>query len=399
MKIAIVSQYYYPEQFKINEITSSLVDRGHEVFVLTGLPNYPTGIVPNEYINGKRHEWINGVEVFRSFEIGRKKGLFPLVANYLSFAISASINSYKLSKIRDFDVVLVYQLSPITLVLPAIVLAKMKKKKVLMYCLDLWPESILMVLKTKGWIYKLVHWLSKNIYQSMDRILVSSESFIDYLNSVNHVESKRMEYCPQHHSFIEIEKKLHPDCVNYLYAGNMGKAQPLKPFIEAFSKVNSNIKYQVHFVGDGSEKKLLVEYVNQLRLQDRIQFHGHMSQEEVNQFYEIADVSLMSLSSETSIGATLPSKLIGYCAAGLPILAMIGEPSKSLILDNHLGWVSDIGDVETLRMHIEYTLSHRDKLNNFGINAKSYFLDHFTKEVFLDKIEFEMRNMLGDSHV
>jgi hypothetical protein len=141
MKILVVSQYYYPEQFRINDICSSLVRDGHEITVLTGLPNYPTGTVPDEYKwFRRRKETLVGVQVERCLLVGRGITRTRLALNYLSYMLSASFRALFLSD--DFDIVFVYQLSPITMAIPAIIYKSMHHTKLLLYCLDLWPESI-----------------------------------------------------------------------------------------------------------------------------------------------------------------------------------------------------------------------------------------------------------------
>ena len=155
MKILVVCQYYYPENFQITPICEQLVADGNEVTVVTGLPNYPTGIIPEEYKNGRRNEFINGVHVIRCQEIGRKKGVFYLALNYLSYARSAyrMVNNLE----TDFDVVFVYQLSPILMAIPAIKYADKHKKPLFLYCCDLWPESIKVYIKNENnFIFQIV---------------------------------------------------------------------------------------------------------------------------------------------------------------------------------------------------------------------------------------------------
>ena len=147
MKILVVCQYYYPENFQITPICEQLAKDGFEVTVLTGLPNYPTGVIPNEYKSGHRDEVINGVRVIRCYEIGRKPGAVGLALNYISYWWAASAKVRQLSK--DYDIVLTYQLSPVMIGLPAIKYAKRNKKPMLLYCCDLWPEALKMYIKSE----------------------------------------------------------------------------------------------------------------------------------------------------------------------------------------------------------------------------------------------------------
>ena len=152
MKILIVSQYYYPEQFQINEIAPALVKLGHSVTVLTGLPNYPKGKIYDGYEDAyKSQEVIDGVEVIRVKEHPRKKGALHLLWNYWSFAAKGNNRAKKLKE--KYDIVLAYQLSPITSVYPAITYAQRHKVPLLLYCLDIWPESPLSSLRKASITY------------------------------------------------------------------------------------------------------------------------------------------------------------------------------------------------------------------------------------------------------
>ena len=178
MKILVVCQYYYPENFQVTPICERLAADGYEVTVLTGLPNYHTGYVPDEYKHGRRDEWINGVHVIRCNEAGRKKGKLNLMLNYVSFWRSSLSKVKKLA--GDFDLVFVYQLSPILMGCAGRKYARKHGTPMLLYCCDLWPESIKMYVKGEGNpVFKWVKGLSKKIYSSCDRILVQSDSFVD----------------------------------------------------------------------------------------------------------------------------------------------------------------------------------------------------------------------------
>ncbi len=171
---------FYPEQFRVNDICFELAAQGHNITVLTGLPNYPSGTVAKEYRwFRKRKEEINGVQVIRSWLTGRGKGSIRLALNYLSFALSASIQALSLRK--DFDLVLIYQLSPVAMALPGILLKKLTGKPLVLYCHDLWPESIASAgFSSESTLYKLLYRLSRWIYLKADHIFISSRQFEEY---------------------------------------------------------------------------------------------------------------------------------------------------------------------------------------------------------------------------
>ena len=223
MKILVICQYYHPEQFRINDICEQLSQDGHSVTVLTGLPNYPNGKVPAEYRWGrKRKEVINGVKVLRSFEIGRKSGFIGMTLNYASYMLSASLKALILKK--DFNIIFIYQLSPVTMSLPGIILKKRFRIPIYLYCCDIWPESINTVLPDKdSLIYKLVKRFSKYIYSQCDAITVTSKPFIDYFNQEHSIPIERISYIPQHAEDIYLQMDFSPvdNIIDFVFMGNI----------------------------------------------------------------------------------------------------------------------------------------------------------------------------------
>jgi len=165
MRILVVDQYYYPEEFQVNDICEQMVKDGHEVTVLTGLPNYPSGIIPEEYRHGKKlDEFVNGVHVIRCFEIGRRKGPIWMSLNYMSFCISATVKGYMLK--NEFDVVFVYETSPVLMGYPAEGYAKRNKLPLLFYCCDIWPEVVKVMIPNEDSVaYKMIEKISTYIYK------------------------------------------------------------------------------------------------------------------------------------------------------------------------------------------------------------------------------------------
>ena len=204
MKILIVSQYYYPEQFQINEIAPELVKRGHEVTVLCGVPNYPKGVVFDGYesrdgINWKEREYFEqtGVRVIHVDQTPRGKNPLSLVRNYISFAKNSKKMVRQLE--GNFDVVLGYQLSPITSMEAALEYKRLHGTPVVFYTLDIWPVSAEGLLKSKKNPLMIpINRLSKRIYRGADKIVVTSRPFIDYLHRVNGIPLEKMAYLPQH---------------------------------------------------------------------------------------------------------------------------------------------------------------------------------------------------------
>ena len=233
MKILVICQYYYPEPFRHPDICEELVKRGHEVKVVTGYPNYPEGILYEGYGKGKHiDEVINGVKVHRCYTVPRQTGSVKRLMNYYSYAASSTkyvlSNDCLASDGNPFDVVLCNQLSPVMMADAAIAYKKKHKVPVVMYCLDLWPESLIAGgITRESVIYKFFHHVSKKIYRQMDKILITSRMFEYYLHSEFGIDRKKLEYLPQYAEgiFEQIPAKEENGMFDFMFAGNIGAVQ------------------------------------------------------------------------------------------------------------------------------------------------------------------------------
>lgn len=227
MKILVVCQYYYPEQFYVTDVCEALVRSGHEVTVLTGLPNYPSGIITEEYRHGKRREeWRRGVHIVRCFEIGRKKGAIGLALNYLSFLLSSAYRARRMN--IDADILFCYQLSPALMAYPAVLLKRRHRCPLLLYCLDLWPESMKTLLHSENSpLFRVVKHFCTMLYQACDHIAVPSEAFVEYMQTVHGIVGKRLSVLPQFAPDALLNEKLECDngVTDFVFLGNIGTAQ------------------------------------------------------------------------------------------------------------------------------------------------------------------------------
>ena len=395
MKILIVSQYYYPEQFQINEIAPELVRRGHDVTVLTGLPNYPKGEIYPGYENGqKRKEVINGVKVIRVEEHPRKTGGKNLIKNYMSFYKNGLATAKKLK--NDYDVVLCYQLSPVTMLKPAVVYAKKNKKPLLTYCLDIWPESAKDHLNIPV-VYSAITALSKSLYRACDHISVTSRPFIDYFEKVVGFDRNKMSYIPQHAdmSMLDIDFTA-PDngVTDFMYAGNMGKGQTLDVIIRAAAELKNRNDFIVHMVGDGSRRAELEELTRQLGVEDKVIFYGNQSRDSMSEFYKKADALLITLRGNNAVGNTMPGKLQMYMTTGKPILGAINGAANEVIKEAGCGKCVAAGDYKGLAAIMEDYIENREEYTNCGTNARKYFLSNFTLKKYCDDLEEQLKKLI-----
>ena len=389
MKILVICQYYYPEEFQINDICTELVHRGNQVTVLTGLPNYPTGAIPEEYQQGKRrHEVIDGVEVIRCFEIPRGKGILGLAKNYLSFCIAASLKALFLKK--DFDVIYVYQLSPVLMAIPGIILKKLSDKKIFLYCCDLWPESIKILAKNESdVIFKAGKIISAYIYKRCDCIGIQCHAFAKYFTDVHGIDANKIKCIPQfaNEEYLNQNFFQKHDGTNFVFLGNVGIAQNLDCVVNAVEKIKTIPDYKVHIVGDGSYLNELKQIVELKKLKEKFVFHGRKPSSSMPEFYKLADACLLTLSGDNIIGQTIPSKLQGYMAAGKTVIGAIDGSAQEVIKASGCGAVVGAGESEELADIMQDFILNRDKYNNCGKAGREYFRKHFTKIQHIDTTE------------
>ncbi len=402
MKILVVCQNYYPEPFRINDICEELVKRGHKVSVITGVPNYPIGEIYEGYKKGeKRDEIINGVQIHRTFTIGRKGGVLKRFLNYYSFAISSKKYAKKLKE--EFDVVFVNQLSPVMMANAGIAYAKRHKVPLVMYVMDLWPASLAAGGIGKGnFIYKHYYKVSKNIYKKADKLLVTSSMFKGYLEEQFDIDGTKIEYLPQYAEdtfCVENCKKIPNDTVDLMFAGNVGYAQSVGTIIKA-AEICKDIKnLNWHIVGDGKALDDCKRTSEELGLSSVI-FHGRKPVEEMPKYYEMADAMMVAMQKDEFISLTLPGKVQSYLAAGKPIIGAIDGETAKVIEEAECGYCSPAEDYEKLAANVRKFCEEKEATNGesvirFGANAAKYYKERFDKISFIERLTETLESIVG----
>lgn len=454
LRILVVTQCFYPDIYAVNDIVEEMVKRGHKVTVLTGLPDYTTSKIPPEYRHGKRrHEHYKGADVYRVQTIARHHGPIWRSLNYLSFVVTGSLRAWTQDFTKTeagFDVIYVWEVSPVTMAVPAIRLAKRYRKPLFLYCMDIWPECVkAMGITESNPAFPLIHAWSRLIYNACDHIAVSSKPFFTYLEKMNRVPLSRMSYLPQYadDALLLSDFTKQPDGhVDFLFIGNIGKAQKLDCLIRAMSVFrekkddSSSVanKVTLHIVGGGSDEERIRGLTQRLGLTDRIRFYGPKPAAEAAQYYKKADVCVLTLDGSTHIGDTLPGKLQTYMAAGKPVIAAANGATKEIIEESRCGICTPAGDDRALGealldaaeaiLKTEMTRSaqdgpSRDGLSGktkegqrgddlsgtigdrrgaadfaaYGQNARTYFRAHFTKEKHFSELERLLYRMAGEA--
>lgn len=357
MRILVVSQQFWPENFRINDLTAELVRRGHEVTVLTGVPNYPEGKVYDAFrAESEKFAYYQGARIVRVPIIVRGRSKLTLVLNYLSFALSASlVGAFKLRG-QKFDAIFTFEPSPVTVGIPAAVMRRLKHAPMAFWVLDLWPETLSAIGVVRNPILlKIVGILVKAIYKNCDLILAQSKSFIFQIKKYSGDES-RVEYFPSwSDSEFEMEKvqkaaeiQTAPRTFNILFAGNIGEAQDFPAILAAVQKLKAYPQIKWHIVGDGRMGQWVATFIKDNHLEQNITLYGRFALERMPSFYKHADALLVTLKDEPIFAMTIPGKLQSYLSAGIPVLAMLNGEGAELINNSGSGFTCAAGDDQGL---------------------------------------------------
>lgn len=396
MKILLVTQHFWPENFRINDVCLALKERGHEITVLTSKPNYPKG----DYFEGyswwkKGKENWNGIKIIRSNLFLRKNaGGFRLTLNYFSFAILAS---FKLLFLRgNFDKVLVFAPSPITVGIPGIVARYKFKAKNYLWVQDLWPESI----KIAGGVNSklilgLTDLMTRLIYKFTYRLLVQSKGFIPYILDQGVDEDKLVYYPFYAEDFYKVEspqieyKSRLPSGFNLIFAGNIGEAQSFDTLLAAAEMLKEkNIAVNWIVFGDGRKREYVTSQIKLRRLDENFILMGSLPPTEMPKYFSCADGLIVSLKDSLIFERTIPSKVQSYLACGRPIIGSLNGVGASIIESAKAGFVGKAENVSELVSAVIklYTLSNEDRAV-LGKNARSYYEREFDRELLLQKLE------------
>lgn len=390
MNIIIVSQLFYPDNFRINDITAELVRQGNNVRVITGLPDCATSKIPKEYKWFKnRKQKIFGADIRRVRNVARHKGVFFRALNYCSFALNACVYAL-FCDVSGVDVIYAYQTSPILQVLPAIVLKHRTKKKLVLYCCDLWPESLkAWNVKENSIFFKFILKVCKKIYAAADTVAITSTPFREYLTKVCGAKNEKITYLPQHCDDLYKDicgKWVENNCIDFVFAGNIGSVQNIDCIIRAAKLLPQDKNFKVHIIGNGSELDNCKMLVQELDIADKVIFHGRYPLEKMRDFYMTADCFLLTLRGGDFIGQTLPSKAQAYLCAGRPIAAAIDGAAREMIKEADCGECVAAGDYKALSGIMNLIMDNFELYKQKGLNGRRYYEKNYTMEIFIDKL-------------
>lgn len=398
MKILIVTQYFWPENFKINEVALYLKERGHVVTVITGQPNYPEGEFYEGYSFFKpKTQLFNGVKIVRLPTVPRgKRNALKLILNYLLFPLVGRFFWKRLLKNKSFDIIFVCQLSPVFVGLLG---ARIKKKlniPMVMWVLDLWPESVFAVSRIRPIIIEWpLKYIVNRIYHSCNKILVSSKPFCSSIVKYGYSEEK-MSYMPNwadvtENSLTKSESEIlpiFPKGFVILFAGNIGDAQDIETVLRSAELVSLSADIKWVFIGDGRKRVWLENEIIARKLENRVYWLGRFPFNTMSYFYQNASVLLVSLKQNPVFELTVPAKLQSYMASKKTILSMLSGAGNEIVKEARCGFSVESGDYVALACAVErLSKLSTEELESMGLNGYNYFQANFEKAKVLNHLE------------
>lgn len=398
MKILVVSQYYWPESFRVHDLVAGLRERGHTVTVLTGLPNYPTGrFSPGYGFLSIGRDTVDGVTVYRMPLIprGYKQG-WRLALNYLSFAVSACLLGPWYCR-GPYDAIFVYQLSPVTVGLPALVLKRITGAPIVFWVQDLWPESLSATGAVQSkWILGLVAKMVRLIYRHCECVLVQSQGFVAHVMAMG-VGAERIMYFPNWAESVyrpfkreaeSFEQTEMPQGFRVMFAGNIGAAQSFDTLLGAAEHLRSRTDIHWVVLGDGHQRSWVEEEIIRRNLKGQIHLLGRFPVDAMPRYFAQANALLVLLRKDPLFAVTIPSKVQSYLACGRPIIAALEGSGAAVIRDSGAGIVCEPGDARGLAEAV-CTLADMaaDARERMGQQGLEYYRRHFERDMLLDRLE------------
>lgn len=405
-KILVVTQYFHPEQFRVNDLCAELVKLGYGVTVLTGIPNYPDGkFYPGYGLFSRRREIHNQIEIIRLPLIPRGNSPVMLALNYLSFVASGALFSL-FSRLKA-DLVFIYEVSPMTQALPGVWFARRLRIPCVLYVTDLWPENVevLSGIRSKT-LLGLIGGMVDYIYRRCNKILVSSRSYITALRERG-VSHERIIFWPQYAEDFyrpipktEAGTEMIP-CdtrFNIVFTGNIGRAQGLGVLPRTARLLKENgIAVRFNIVGDGRAKAELIEAVSAAGVEEYFNFIPKQPARRIPSLLAACDAALICLAKNKIFAMTLPAKLQSYLACGVPVIACADGEVAAAIEAAGAGFAAPADDAAGLAGIIaKMCAMGRDQLSAFGENGLRYYHRHFERQKLLAQVNELFLREMGD---
>ena len=398
LHVLVISHYFWPETFRVNDLVAGLVERGHRVTVLTGIPNYPAGkYFPGYRAFRNRKEVYSGAEVIRVPVVPRMNGRsWNLLTNYLSAALAMSFRAATLAS-RDFDVVFVFQPSPITTAIPARVLRAFRKTPVLLWVQDIWPETLSAVGAVRSTVaLRAVERLVRWVYHGTDRILVQSQAFQASVRRVAPAQADRIEYFP---NFAEsVYQPVEPQQLagdpdlprgfRISFAGNIGVAQDFGTVLAAAELLKHEPDIHWIIAGDGRARDWVAQEIAARGLRDCVHLIGQYPMESMPRLFARSDALLVTLRRDPIFSLTIPSKVQSYLACARPILAGLDGEGARVVNEAGAGLTCRAEDPRALaRIVLQIRSLPPEERRAMGERGRAFFLQNFDREHLLNRLD------------
>ena len=396
-KILVVTQHFWPENFRINDIVEGFLQDGIAVDVLCGLPNYPKGEwFPGYSAAGPFEEEWHGARLYRCKEVPRRGNTsVNIFLNYVSWPWYAAHALHRLP--GGYDAVFCFNTSPVLMCWPAIRYAKKHHIPFTNYVLDIWPENLYSVLNVKNKALRAIaQGVSDALYKKADRLIAMSEPLQQRLCQRTGMPPQKIAVIPQYcEDFYAVPQ---PDAAlqaqfggrfNLVFTGTFTPAQSLETVITAAQDAHSRGADMLHLllVGDGMSRAALEAKVKELHAEDSVTFYGSVPATDIPKFTALADALIVCLSDSPDLGLTVPAKVASYMAAGKPVLASMDGAGNAAVAAAG-GLSSPACDAAALADNL-LALTRMDAAQRaaMGQSAKEYYLAHYRRSELLRKLE------------
>ena len=387
MRILVFSQYFWPENFRINDIAKFL-SKNDEIYVLTSTPSYPNKKFFNNFNNKKK---LKNLKLIRIPVLKRSDTKFSILLNYISFTFLSFFYLFYYFLFKKIDRIFIFGTSPPSTLISAVLFNFFKKTKIIYWILDLWPDTLrdLGFIKSKI-LFNIFNKFLIIFYNKCDLILCQSQTITNIIKKRSITKTKYFpswcedEYLTRKKIKFESKKNL-----QIFFSGNIGQAQDLETVVKAI-KILKNKKVIWNFIGTGSEIYNIKSYIKNLNLKNNVKFYGKISSKKAANLLRRADILLVTLVRKKIFSYTIPGKLQNYLGLGKPIVGMINGEAKNIINKNNLGLASKASDFKLLSKNI-LKIKKMDikKRKLISINCLNYVKKNFLKQKLLNKLRNE----------
>lgn len=395
--ILVISQVFYPEQFRINDMCCEWIRRGYRVTVLTGIPNYPQGKYYEGYgLHKMRREYWNGIEIIRIPVIPRGNHKIGLIMNYFSFPTSGFFWKIK-TKIRA-DYVFMFETSPMTQCVIGVWYAKKYRIPLYLYAQDLWPENVEVVTGIHSpLVIEPIQKMVDYIYKNCTEIFVTSPSFVRAVCERRlPVPEEKVHYWPQYAEEFYIPMKREPveeipegEAFKVMFTGNVGYAQGLD-ILPRTAQILKKAEKKVLFciVGEGRYLEEFKAQIQKSGVEEMFCMISRQPAVKIPKLLAASDAAFLSFMETKLFEMTIPAKLQSYMACGIPVIAAASGESKRVIEEAGCGICSPSGDAQALAESVKGMMERsQEELALMGTRARVYFEAHFEKQKLMDEIQ------------